>query len=193
MQVRLSAAYGAGMSLIATTRAAEMLSTLAEPSRLRVLGEMARRGANGTTLSELGAALGLTPKVVGACVARLVAVGLAVRVGDSYCAQLGDARAIVDDLDAAHPVNQLLEEFPRLKGVFSHGRLISAPELSVHGHDLAVLVGRLIDLNGPATEAEINDRLSVVSDDVALLRRLLVDEGVWRRDRSGSHYEPALG
>jgi uncharacterized protein DUF2087 len=179
------------MPMTATTHAAEILSALSEPSRLTVLGELGRRGADGASLVELSTTLGLPAKVVGASVARLVAIGAVVRVGNSYCAQLTELRAVADRLDAENPVTALLDEFPRLKGVFSHGRLVSTPELTVHGHDLAVLVGKLIALDGPADEAEINQRLSVVSDDVALLRRLLVDEGVWLRDRAGTVYRPA--
>ena len=184
-------AYCARMALTSTTQAAEILSTLAEPSRLGVLAELARRGSDGASLGELATALGLPAKVVGASVARLVAVGVAVRVGNSYCAQLAEMRDVVSRLDAMNPISDLLEEYPRLKGVFSHGRLVSTPELSVHGHDLAVLVGQLVGLDGAADETEINRRLSVVSDDVALLRRLLVDEGVWRRDAAGTTYRPA--
>jgi hypothetical protein len=179
------------MALTATTQAAEILSTLAEPNRLSVLAELARRGPDGASLTDLTAALNLPAKVAGASVARLVAVGVVARVGNSYCAQLAEMRDLVGRLDAMNPVNDLLDEYPRLKGVFSHGRLVSTPELSVHGRDLAELVARLVGLDGPVGEAEINRRLAVVSDDVALLRRLCVDEGVWQRDRSGTTYLPA--
>jgi DNA-binding transcriptional ArsR family regulator len=179
------------MAYAPATQAAEILSTLSETSRLCVLAELARCGSNGASLTDLTAALGLPAKVVGASVARLVAVGIVVRVGNSYCAQLGEMRELVGRLDATNPINDLLEEYPRLKGVFSHGRLVSTPELSVHGRDLAELVARLVQLTGPADEAEVNRRLAVVSDDVALLRRPCVDEGVWQRDRSGTTYLPA--
>ncbi len=184
-------AYGAAMTLLHTSHAAEILSTLGEPSRLRVLAELARCGPDGTGLSELAVTLGLPAKVVGASVARLVAVGLVVRVGSSYCAQLAEMRDTASELDRMNPVNDLLDDYPRLKGVFSHGRLVSNPELSVHGHDLAVLVGRLVGLTEPAGESEVNRRLAEIGDDVAMLRRLLVDEGVWQRDPAGAAYQPA--
>ncbi len=75
--------------------------------------------------------------------------------------------------------------------MFTHGRLVTLPDVSIHGHDLAMLLGRLIDFDGAVDEAEINRRLAVVSDDVAQLRRLMVDEGVLVRDRAGTTYEMA--
>ena len=57
----------------------------------------------------------------------------------------------------------------------THGRLVTLPDLSIHGHDLAMLLGRLIDFDGRVDESEINRRLAVVSDDAAQLRRLMVD------------------
>ncbi|WP_375384416.1 DUF2087 domain-containing protein [uncultured Microbacterium sp.] len=41
------------------------------------------------------------------------------------------------------------------------------------------------------TEKQVNDRLAVYADDVALLRRYLVDEGLLRRNASGSRYARA--
>jgi hypothetical protein len=40
-------------------------------------------------------------------------------------------------------------------------------------------------------ESEINRRLTEVSDDPALLRRMLVDEGWLTRDTAGTTYHPA--
>jgi DNA-binding transcriptional ArsR family regulator len=178
-------------TLAANTRAAEMLSALAEPSRLATLAELSRRGGDGASLSELGAALGLPAKTIGASVARLYALGLVVRIGDAYCARLAELRDVATALDAANPVTAVLEDYPRLKGVFSHGRLVSLPEVSSHGRDLAEMCGRIVAIDGPVDESEVNRRLAAICDDVAFLRRLLVEEGVLIRDPSGSVYQPA--
>jgi DNA-binding transcriptional ArsR family regulator len=172
------------------TRAAEMLSTLSDSSRVAVLAELSRRGGDGANLTDLGSALGLPAKTIGAAVARLYALGVVVRVGDAYCARLAEFRDVAAALDEANPVNALLEEYPRLKGVFSHGRLVSLPEVSVHGRDLAEMCGRIVAIDRPVDEAEVNRRLAAISDDVAFLRRLMVDEGVLTRDPAGSVYEP---
>jgi hypothetical protein len=169
-----------------------MLATLAEPSRLGTLAELARRGGDGATLGELAAALSLPAKTVGVAVARLQALGIVVRTGNSYRAKLGELRDAATSLDAANPVNGLLADYPRLKGVFAYGRLVSSPDIAKYGHDLAELAGRAIGVEGPISEAEVNMRLSRICDDVAFMRRLMVDEGVLTRDPSGSVYSPGL-
>src|SRR5262249_27143129 len=69
--------------------------------------------------------------------------------------------------------------------------MVTLPDLTVHGTELARLLGRLIAFDGAVDEPEINRRLAVVSDDVAHLRRLLVEEGVLYRDRAGTTYRTA--
>ncbi|HEU0238202.1 MAG TPA: DUF2087 domain-containing protein [Micromonosporaceae bacterium] len=182
------------MTTLAQARAAEMLSQLSHPLRLGIIAELARRQADGgrpLVLAEIAAAVNVPIRTAGDAVSRLYALGLLDRDGDGYVAVLSTLREAADDLDAENPVAVLLADTPRLRGVFSHGRLIAYPDLREHGPDLARLLGRLIDFDGSVDEAEINARLAVVSDDVAALRRLLVDEGVLVRDRAGTRYEMA--
>ena len=182
------------MSTLARARAAELLSQLSHPLRLSIVGELTWRAADGQrplTIPEIAAALDAPMRKVADAVARLHAIGLLERTDQTYAVRLTTLRDAADDLDAENPLTDLLADAPRLRGVFTHGRLVTLPDLSIHGRDLATLLGRLIDFDGAVDEAEINRRLAIVSDDVAQLRRLMVDEGVLVRDRAGSTYEMA--
>jgi hypothetical protein len=182
------------MSTIARARAADLLSQLSHPLRVSIVGELTRRAAAGErplTIAEIGAALDAPIRKVADAVSRLHGVGLLERIDEAYTARPATLREAADDLDAESPLTNLLTDAPRLRGVFTHGRLVNLPDLSIHGRDLATLLGRLIDFDGAVDEAEINRRLAIVSDDVAQLRRLMVDEGVLVRDRAGTTYEMA--
>ena len=182
------------MSTLARARAAELLSQLSHPLRLSIVGELTRRAADGQrplAIAEIAAALDAPIRKVADAVSRLHGVGLLERIDQTYAVRLAALREAADNLDAENPLTGLLADAPRLRGVFTHGRLVTLPDLSIHGRDLAVLLGRLIDFEGVVDEAEINRRLAIVSDDVALLRRLMVDEGVLVRDRAGTTYEMA--
>jgi DNA-binding transcriptional ArsR family regulator len=179
------------MSLLARARAAELLALLGDRTRLLMLAEVARHDATGATIGEIATAVGEPMRKAGDACARLVALGVMTRVDGRFVARLDGLRNAAADLDDAHPITPLLDDYPKLKGIFSHGRIVSMPVLSVHGADLATLMARLCALEGPVDEPEINRRLAAVSDDVALLRRLMVDEGVVIRDRAGTTYSPA--
>jgi hypothetical protein len=182
------------MSSLARSRAAELLSQLSHPLRLTIMGELVRRAEHGQrplTVAEVAAAIDAAIRDTADSVARLHYLGLLDRVGQAYAPRQQTLRDAAADLDAEHPMTALLEDAPRLRGVFTHGRLVTLPDLSIHGRDIAVLLGRLIEFDGAVDEAEVNRRLSVVSDDVAALRRLMVDEGVLVRDPAGRSYEMA--
>jgi hypothetical protein len=69
------------------------------------------------------------------------------------------------------------------------GRIDRYPSNAAERHELLELIARrAVGVDEVLTEAEINDRLGAFTDDVALLRRRLVDERVMERTRSGSSY-----
>jgi hypothetical protein len=173
----------------AHAKGAELLALLGDRSRLLILAELARRDG-GATLGELVAALDAPMRAVGDACARLVGLGVVAREGGRYVARLDGLRDAAAAIDAANPVSALLADYPRLRGAFSHGRIVAMPELSVHGPALAEMLGRLIALEGEVDEPEINRRLYAVSEDVAALRRLLVEEHVVMRDAAGTTYWP---
>jgi len=180
------------MSILAHARAAELLSLLGDRTRLLVLAEVTRRGEGGATIGEITAAVGVPLRQAGDACARLVAMDVLTRAaGGRFVGRLEGIRDVAAELDEAHPITPLLDDYPKLRGIFSHGRLVSLPVIAVHGTDLAELLARFVALDGPCDEPEINRRLAPLSDDVAVLRRLMVDEGVLRRDLAGTTYQPA--
>jgi hypothetical protein len=179
------------MSLDAA-RAAEILAQLSSQTRLLAFAELVRRGKDGATLAELTYALDVPlPKAGDAC-ARLVALGLATGFGNGvYRARPEGLREAAAAVDALQPIAPLLARYPQLRGYFSHGRLTSLPPtLSDRYSLLGELLTRFLALDGLVDEAGINRRLAEVTDDVAGVRRMLVDTGWLERDRAGTTYGP---
>lgn len=179
------------MSLEAA-RAAEILAQLTVPDRLRVLAELVRRGPEGATLAELSYLLDLALPEAGDACARLVALGVATGSGNgvyrAWTQGLREASAAVDRLQPIHP---LLDDYPQLRGYFSHGRLTGLPPtLSDRSAQLGEMLARFLALDGLHDEDDINRRLAAVTDDVAAVRRMLVDTGWLERDRAGRTYGP---
>jgi hypothetical protein len=173
-------------------RAAEILAQLSSQTRLLAFAELTRRGKDGATLAELTYALDLPlPKTGDAC-ARLVALGLATGFGDGvYRARSEGLREAAAAVDALQPITPLLAGYPELRGYFSHGRLTSLPPtLSDRYSLLGELLTRFLALDGRYDEDDINRRLAAVTEEVAGVRRMLVDTGWLERDRAGTTYGP---
>jgi hypothetical protein len=174
-------------------RAADVLAQLSSQTRLLTFAELVRRGTDGATLAELTHALDLPrPKVGDAC-ARLVGLGVATGSGDGvYRARPEGLREAAAAVDALQPIAALLAGYPQLRGYFSHGRLTGLPPtLSDRYPLLAELLTRFLALDGLVDEDDINRRLAAVTDDVAAVRRMLVDTGWLERDRAGTTYGAA--
>jgi hypothetical protein len=171
-------------------RAAEVLAQLSSPIRLLAFAEMVRRGTDGATLAEITEALGVPQSKAGDACARLVGLGLATGSGSgSYRARPEGLREAAAAIDELQPIAPLLAGYPRLRGYFSHGRLTSLPPtLSDRYAELGELLTRYLDLDGLFDEGDINRRLATVTDDVAGVRRMLVDTGWLERDRAGTTY-----
>ncbi|WP_213003536.1 DUF2087 domain-containing protein [Winogradskya consettensis] len=173
-------------------QAAEILTQLAVPVRLRVFADLVRRGAEGATMAELAYPLDLSIPEVGDACARLVAAGIVTGTGNgvyrAHPGQLRDAAAAVDTLQ---PISALLTAYPKLRSCFSHGRVTSLPPtLSDRYPLMGELLARYLALDELCDEDTINRRLAVVTDDVAGARRLLVESGWLERDRAGTTYGP---
>lgn len=173
-------------------RASEVLAQLAVPARLAAFAELVRRGAEGATLAELAYALDVPVQQAGEACARLTGAGLATGSGNGiYRAQIGAVREAALAVDKLQPVTPLLAEYPQLKSFFAHGRLTSLPPtLSDRYQLIGEMLARFLALDGIYDEDEINRRLSAVADDVAGVRRMLVETGWLERDRAGANYGP---
>jgi hypothetical protein len=180
-----------GMSADAA-RAAEMLSQLSNPERLAVFAELVRRGKDGATLAELAYPLDIPVQKAGEICARLVGAELASGTGNGvYRAQAGVLREAAAAVDKLQPISSLLAEYPQLRAYFAHGRLTSLPpSLGERTEQIGELFRRYLALDGRCSEDELNRRLGVVADDVAGVRRMLVDTGWLERDRAGTTYGP---
>jgi hypothetical protein len=135
------------------------------------------------TLADLTADDGLTDARRVRALARLEELGLVAR--DAADRPRFDDR-VIRELLAENPV-------PRVSGPERHldgsGRIDRYP---VRADDrralLAWVADRALAEDEVLTEPQLNERLAVFADDVALLRRHLVDHGLVERTRSGSEY-----
>jgi hypothetical protein len=173
-------------------RAAEILSLLSTPDRLIAFAELARRGKEGASIAEIAYAMDAPLPAAGEACARLVAAGIATGSGNGfYRAQPAVLREAAAAVDRLQPIAPLLAEYPQLRGNFAHGRLTELPPtLSDRYPLIGELIARFLALEGLFTEGEINRRLTAITDDVAGVRRMLVETGWLERDRAGSTYGP---
>jgi len=174
-------------------RAAEILAQLAVPLRLAAFADLVRRGKEGASLAELAYALDVPVPQAGEACARLTGAGLATGTGNGiYRADLDAVRQAVAAVDRMQPITPLLAEYPNLRGFFAHGRLTALPPtMSDRYQQIGELFARFLALDGLYDEDEINRRLAEVTDDVAGVRRMLVETGWLERDRAGTTYGPA--
>ncbi|GAA2877397.1 hypothetical protein Acy02nite_62520 [Actinoplanes cyaneus] len=171
-------------------RAAELLTQLANPARLRAFAGLAARGSEGFSIAEMSFLLDMTKPEAGEALGRLAGLGLASGSGDGYYRAKPEVlREAAQALVGTLPIAPLLTEYPQLKGFFAYGRLTSLPPtLSDRYQQVAELLARFLAVDGVLTEDEVNKRIALVADDVAAVRRMLVDTGWLERDRAGTSY-----
>jgi DNA-binding IclR family transcriptional regulator len=173
-------------------RAAEILAQLSSPPRLIAFTELIRRGQEGATIAELAYLLDVKAPQAGELLARLVGAGLATGFGDGvYRADQSALREAAAAVDRTQPISVLLRDYPQLRGFFAHGRLTGMPPtMSDRYQQIGELVARFLALDGLCDEDAVNRRLAALTDDVAGLRRMLVETGWVERDRAGTTYGP---
>ena len=162
-----------------------LFKALSDPARLRILGLLAERPLAGHELAER---LGLTPPTISHHMRRLVAAGLVDVTPDAqsriYSLRLGAIRALsqaIDDDGSARATNQ--EDDAVLRAFFDGPRLRQIP---ASRKKRVIVLRRLLERFEPGrtyTEREVNELLRKAHDDVATLRRELVDYGFMVRDR----------
>ncbi|MEV6302923.1 DUF2087 domain-containing protein [Actinoplanes sp. NPDC051861] len=174
-------------------RAAEILTQLSNPARLIAFAELVKHGVNGATIAEMSIHLDMPKPEAGEVCARLVGAGLATGTGNGVFRARADVlREAAQTLDRAQPIAPLLAGYPQLRSFFSHGRLTSLPPtMSERYQQIGELFARFLAVDGVLTEDEVNRRLAVLTDDVAAVRRMLVETGWLERDRAGTSYGSA--
>lgn len=178
------------------SEAARLLGLLAEPDRLKVAAAIV---LGSETVEQVVDATGLEPKAVEQALARLTSGGL---VG-------GDRRKLVlDEEELRAAVRSAAEEREAgeklglppassdvLRRFIRNGRLVSIP--MARSKRLVILdhLSQEFEPGWRYTEADVNQILGDYHEDVAALRRYLVDEGFMDRDageywRTGGTFTP---
>ena len=162
-----------------------LFKALADPARLRILGVLAERAHAG---HELADRLGLTPPTISHHMRRLIAARLVDVVPNAqsriYSLRAGTMRELSSSLagdDSVGPAGE--EENAVLRAFFDGPRLRQIP---ASRKKRVVVLRRLLERFEPGRdypEATVNDLLREAHDDVATLRRELVDYGFMVRDR----------
>jgi hypothetical protein len=161
-----------------------LFKALADPARLRILGLLAERPLAG---HELADRLDLTPPTISHHMRRLVAARLVDVVPDAqsriYSLRTDAIREISTSVLNQQAAPESEEENAVLRAFFDGPRLRQIP---ASRKKRVVVLRRLLERFGPGrdyTEAEVNEMLREAHDDVATLRRELVDYGFMARDR----------
>ncbi len=173
-------------------RLAEVFAALADPTRLRILGQIAERSMTGSDLSK---SLGLTPPTISHHMTRLARAGLVTviadgnrrhyRLNESTLASAGRAAArspgrhervesVNSDPDAAERA-RVLRDFFEGEGL---------KQIPAQRKKRVIVLQHLVERFEPGRdypEKEVNAILRVAHDDVATLRRELVTYGYMTR------------
>jgi hypothetical protein len=174
--------------------AAAIAGLLADDARRRVVAALV---LGAVTVEEVRAATGLGVREVAGGLARLVDAELVVRGDDGTHVLLAEAfrRAAIAAAPARpepDPTGDVTEDAARVLRTFLRGgRLVSIP--MQHGKKLVVLdrLAQEFDVGARYSERQVNGILRRFHDDVAALRRYLVDEGFL--DREAGEYWRAGG
>jgi hypothetical protein len=162
-----------------------LFKALANPARLRILGLLAERPLAG---HELADRLALTPPTISHHMRRLVAARLVDVVPEAqsriYWLRTDTFRELsgsLPDDQKAQPASE--EDNAVLRAFFDGTHLRQIP---ASRKKRVVVLRRLLERFAPGRaypESEVNDLLREAHDDVATLRRELVDYGFMVRDR----------
>jgi hypothetical protein len=179
--------------------AAAIAGLLAEDDRRRVVAALV---LGATTVEEITAATGLSTRVAGRGLARLVDGELVERGADGTHVLLGEAfrraaAAAADSGPPPDPTGEAPEDVARVLRTFLRGgRLVSIP--TSQSKRLVVLdrLAQEFDVGVRYSERQVNSRLRAFHEDVAALRRYLVDDGFLDREsgqywRTGGSVPPA--
>ena len=180
---------------------AKLLKVIADETRLRILGVLAEGGRNG---KELGEQLQLTAPTISHHMRKLVDAGIVTATQDAqqqiYALNtnlLAAARSAPLAAPASSREQSNAEGDERskvLRNFFEGERLKSIP---ARRKQRVIVLQYLLERFNPHrtyTEPEINDLLRIAHEDVATLRRELVDYGYMERERgvySVSRHPPA--
>ncbi len=166
-------------------RLSTLFKALAEPARLRILGLLAEKPLAGHELAER---LALTPPTISHHMRRLTEAGL-IHVTSEAQSRIYSLRGDAFDDWVRRPpplddtVNDTSEEAAVIRAFFDGARLRHLP---ASRKKRVIVLCRLLEQfepNKTYPEQEVNNTLRLAHDDVASLRRELVDYGFMVRER----------
>ncbi|WP_439379416.1 DUF2087 domain-containing protein [Amycolatopsis lexingtonensis] len=108
--------------------------------------------------------------------------------------RLTDAGLVTADGDRYRPVPGVFREAlvkgpaDPLDGLFRHGRLVTIPHSGKRRQLLLATLAERFEPGRLYTEQEVREKLVMVHDDHATLRRYLIDEGLLQRSNDGGAY-----
>ncbi|HWC14294.1 MAG TPA: DUF2087 domain-containing protein [Actinomycetota bacterium] len=166
------------------SEAERLLGLLADPDRFRVAAALA---LGSTDVGDVVAVTGLPPRVVERSLARLIAGGLVTKDAAGHRFQTEEllvaARAVADKraaTDAAENPEGATEMVTRF---MKQGRLVSIPSKGAKRAAVLDHVAQDFEPGRRYSEKQVNAVLAAYHDDVASLRRYLVDDGYLDRAR----------
>jgi len=164
--------------------AAAALQALSNPGRLAILAAIADRNQRRVpvVLEELGD-LRTVAKEVG----RLTEAGLLTKVRGQFVADLTSLGALSEAVVEATALGRAIPPDSPLRRFLVHGRIEALPKRPADLTAMAAVLCTLLPDDRTLTEAEVNDCLAQAGDDVAGLRRLLVDLHFVRRSGSAGY------
>jgi hypothetical protein len=169
--------------------AGTIVGLLADDDRRRVFAALV---LGGSTLDEVRAATGLTSRRAATALARLVSGDLVLRSHEGEHVLLGEAfrlaaMAAAPDRPAPDPTDDVPEDEARiLRRYFRGGRLTQIPSQRARRRVVLDRLAQEFDVGSRYSERQVNAILRRFHEDVASLRRFLVDEGFL--DRAGGEY-----
>jgi biotin operon repressor len=173
---------------------ARLLKVIADETRLRILGAIAERPLTG---KELAARLSLTPPTISHHMRKLTEAGVVVAESDAQSqiyslntelllasrrAPLGDPSTVPQRIGEGIDADDVFRS-KTIRDFFDGERLRTIP---AQRKRRVIVLQHLVERFDPDqtyTEREVNDTLRLAHDDVATLRRELVDYGFMKRDR----------
>jgi hypothetical protein len=165
--------------------AAAALQALSNPTRLAILAAIADRNQRRVpvVLGELGFDLRVVAKEVG----RLTEAGLLAKVRGQLIADLAPLGELAEAVLEATALARAIPPASPLRRYLVHGRIEALPKRPADLDAMAAVLCTLLPNDRKLTEAEVNDHLAQAGDDVAGLRRLLVDLHFVRRNGSAEY------
>jgi hypothetical protein len=168
---------------------------LADGDRLRVVAALV---LGAVTVDDLAAATGLDVRAAGSALARLVGAGLVEQDGHGYrlaeeSIRTAARRAGAPDSDHAAEADADTVLPRTIRPFVRAGRIVQLPVARTKLRQVLDMVSQDFEPGHRYGEPEVNEMLRRWNDDVATLRRYLVEEGFLDRQGGGGTYWRAGG